>query len=651
VLLVCISLYSFANKNSKVGIYDSIDSLLIKADKFTTENVDSAFFYADQALHQATEADYQEARMKALLFLGNLDLKNNKPEDALVRFNKILYYAKQLNDPKYYLAMAYAGIGSVYHAYAENIKAITYFDSAKLTLTNEYYEKYIAKILNEKGNTYTSLSKYEKANKCFLEALKYAEKKSDTIMLSTVLINLASLNRNIDRYDKAQEYYDRALKYCELLNDKEGIAIIYQNKANIFSDKSNYQKAMHYYLFAKRIRDKQRIADKNYATLISNIGLNYAEQFIFDSALYYFNKSLEVSEAVKDTFGIADTKIVIGAVLLEQKKYGEALSNIKEGMKIARKIGAIYEYSNGIKFLIRYDTLTNNYKKAFMLQNEYHILMDSINNVERVNNINELNIKYETEKKEQQISLLKAENKLGQYELKQKAIQRNWMILFFIITLLVIVIIYHYYKKAKKDKAKIELLQREIHHRVKNNLSIIKRLVVVAKQNTEDTGIHSQLDELTNRIESISKVHSQLYRKKDITRIDLKDYISELCNDISRSFNKKDFELILSLEETIVLPFDKVIPLGLIVNELVTNAYKYAKTANSKSVISVLVMKKDGLLTLKISDNGSGFPKNLNLSTVKSYGMKMVNGLTHQLNGKISLINKNGASVEINFPI
>ncbi|MEZ5197252.1 MAG: sensor histidine kinase [Bacteroidales bacterium] len=246
--------------------------------------------------------------------------------------------------------------------------------------------------------------------------------------------------------------------------------------------------------------------------------------------------------------------------------------------------------------------------------------------------------------------MLEKEKELNQIEIKQKALQRNWLIGFFAIMLIIAFIIFYYYRKTKAAKTKIEMLQREIHHRVKNNLSIIKRLVEVTQETIKDAKGRSSLNGLSNRIASMAQVHAQLYQKEDITHVDFKQYVNALCENIKLSFHRENLEIKLNIESGLDISFNKAIPLGLIVNELLTNAFKYASNGSDVVKIAVEIKETADKLTLSISDNGPGFSDGFKIQNIESYGLKLVNGLVQQLNGQIELANNNGANVNIEIP-
>lgn len=199
-------------------------------------------------------------------------------------------------------------------------------------------------------------------------------------------------------------------------------------------------------------------------------------------------------------------------------------------------------------------------------------------------------------------------------------------------------------KRAERDKARIELLQNEIHHRVKNNLAVINRLVEVSGKNILK---QTSVSELKTRIKSIELVHRHLYNNGAETgRIHLQSYFSELCSAIAITFKESKT---IHLEVNAPADADGRVAekLGLIVNELVTNSYKYAFPHQPEGTIHLTVEQNGNDLHLTVKDDGIGLPPEIPNG---SYGMKLIKGLSRELNGRFTFQNQNGTAFELFIP-
>lgn len=208
-----------------------------------------------------------------------------------------------------------------------------------------------------------------------------------------------------------------------------------------------------------------------------------------------------------------------------------------------------------------------------------------------------------------------------------------------------------------KQKAKKELehalheknvLLQEVNHRVKNNLSIVASLMNLQSEKSHDE-YHKQLFmECRNRLESISSVHELVYKTKSYSHINFKDYLIQIIQHIADSYkSSKNVEVIKNISDVHV-DISSAIPLALIVNELITNAYKHAFTKNKNGSIDVSLSEQNKKVVLIIKDNGKGFDKNI--VPKNSIGMDILNGLVDQIDGKSDLVSNNkGTSYKISF--
>ena len=194
-----------------------------------------------------------------------------------------------------------------------------------------------------------------------------------------------------------------------------------------------------------------------------------------------------------------------------------------------------------------------------------------------------------------------------------------------------------------------ELLLKEIHHRIKNNFQRISSLLELQYKNIENSELKGILEEGQNRINAMSMIHNRLYQSTDISAISFKDYCKDLVSENAKLFNVKDFHLDICMED-VMIDVDTAIPLGLILNELTSNAFKYGLNKRSSNEIKVcldVITIGDYKLTFK--DNGKGLPKDLEWENIKSLGLLLVKRLTKQLHGKLNYYYDNGAVFEVTF--
>ena len=203
-----------------------------------------------------------------------------------------------------------------------------------------------------------------------------------------------------------------------------------------------------------------------------------------------------------------------------------------------------------------------------------------------------------------------------------------------------------------------EVLLKEIHHRVKNNMQVISSLLNLQSGRIKNEEILEMFKESQDRIRSMSLIHERLYQSQDLARIDFSHYIENLANHLFQSYriDPESVGLITDVHD-VSLDINKAIPCGLIINELVSNSLKYAfpqtkggeKKKTKKGEINISLSSEDGKIALFYKDNGIGLPEDLNIETADSFGLQLVTALVAQLNGTIEINRKPGATFKITF--
>jgi two-component sensor histidine kinase len=207
------------------------------------------------------------------------------------------------------------------------------------------------------------------------------------------------------------------------------------------------------------------------------------------------------------------------------------------------------------------------------------------------------------------------------------------------------------YDKLQQSHEEIELLYREINHRVKNNLSTIMSFLSLQIQNIKDDRAKEALMESRNRVRTITRLHESIYRAKDIRGLNMKGYLLSIAGELIDLFqlDSKNITLTHQLDD-FTLDIDRAIALGILVNEIITNSLKHAFTERYEGEINITSRIEDNLFTLHIRDNGSGMP-NIDLESTESLGLQIVKSISKQLEGNITAINDSGTKFTITFPL
>ena len=208
----------------------------------------------------------------------------------------------------------------------------------------------------------------------------------------------------------------------------------------------------------------------------------------------------------------------------------------------------------------------------------------------------------------------------------------------------------HELKNSLKEK---ELLIKEIHHRVKNNMAVISSLLNLQAERFKDPPVLNAFRDSRHRIRSMALVHEKLYEAKDLSKIEFSQYIKDLSRQVSRSNEFQGARISVKVKaDNIKLGIDAAIPCGLIINELLTNAFKYAFPNNRRGEIRIHMRRvKNESYELIVSDNGVGIPGPIDVQTPSTFGLNLVCLLTQQLEGRIEAHGEKGTRFIITFPI
>ncbi|MBN9419553.1 MAG: PAS domain S-box protein [Candidatus Eremiobacteraeota bacterium] len=212
-------------------------------------------------------------------------------------------------------------------------------------------------------------------------------------------------------------------------------------------------------------------------------------------------------------------------------------------------------------------------------------------------------------------------------------------------------------RKLTQDRLKAslhekEVMLREIHHRVKNNLQLVSTLLYLQSDHTEDPAAAEMFKESQDRIKSMALIHERLYRSDDLDRVDFGEYLASLADDLLANYQSEDQDIRVDLAVSVPnVPIDTAIPCGLLINELISNCLKHGLRNREKGVIQVSMKTVEAQVQLRIADDGIGFPENLDFRQTSTFGLQIVQTLTDQLGGTIDLLQGKGTCFEILFPM
>ena len=220
-------------------------------------------------------------------------------------------------------------------------------------------------------------------------------------------------------------------------------------------------------------------------------------------------------------------------------------------------------------------------------------------------------------------------------------------------------------KKAEKALTKIEIARKkEIHHRIKNNLQVISSLLDLQADKFDNPKVIEAFRESQNRVISMALIHEELYKEEGTDTLDFSEYLKTLAENLFQTYrlSSKNIHLNMDLEENAFFDMDTAVPLGIIVNELLSNSLKHAFPGRDKGEIRIKLRREGNgqydvegcrstSYTLTVSDNGVGIPENLDIEDLDSLGLQLVTSLVDQLDGELNLKRNNGTEFTVKFTI
>jgi len=211
----------------------------------------------------------------------------------------------------------------------------------------------------------------------------------------------------------------------------------------------------------------------------------------------------------------------------------------------------------------------------------------------------------------------------------------------------------NYEEKIGNTLREKEVLIREIHHRVKNNLQIISSLLDMTRMRTGDTSTSSILTDMMMKIQAMAQIHTRLYESKQFDRIDMDDQIQDQVRAMANIYSRPGQQITFDITcDHLYLPVDQAIPLALVVNELISNTYKHAFKGRPRGTVGISLVSAGGQVRMVVRDDGVGLPDGLDINTTGSLGLKLIRTLVqHQLRGSLTIISRNGTEVIAEFPL
>ena len=575
------------------------------------------------------EEKYREATL--LKAMADFHLEEEKFDLAIQELFEVIALDKKhkLRD----LPMAYDLLSAVYERKGELSKALNYaLLSVKTSQIN--HEELLDTYLNRVGAAYEAIGKPKESIAWYSKTLNGKDKKNPFRFIAA---------------------YDVTSQMIKLGEAKKALSVLNSIWAEVLDKNNEHIYFMHLgYGECYTALKKYDLAKKNFDTLLAD----------------------STQESISNPFRTS-VFFSISEFYFAQHQYALALKFAKKAkenqisMTLPRQIRLN-------EILYKIDLATNRPAEAVLRLQTFHKLRDSMLSQENLNTIERLQIEFQAAQKENDNEILRKKSQLQSQELNRIQLIKNVTIGGLVFLTLIIILIYGRSRlkkklhdtlvKKKKDidlaYAKLEInvqqknkliqekesLIKEVHHRVKNNLQLTMSLLNSQSYYLEDLAAIEAIKESQHRLKSIALIHQKLYQTENLATINFHPYIFELIEYLKESLNddkKISFELdILNLE----LDIAKAVPLGLIINEAITNIFKYSFPNAQKGKVEIsLKEQQEHQYLLLITDNGVGFPPDFDYKMSNTLGLTLMKGLSAQIDGIFSMESNNGVTVSLLF--
>lgn len=511
----------------------------------------------------------------------------------------------------------------------------------------------------------------------FREALKYGLLAVNTVeqfkdSSHTALAaydNLGTLYYGINDYRNAVKYLNEGLLLARKTKNITFTFDITHDLSTTYFKVNQSQKAIPYLLHALRVSAKVDMPRQ--CLIMADLLSAYTEIGKYDLAQQYILPLLRLIAAIDDEDNPAkdNARRLIIKYFLATRQFSKIPVLLHQSREYAIRRKQIKLLSAVEHYSFKLDSANRQYISAIAHYQKFKALNDSVSSRNQDKQLATLQVQFETEKKNQAIGSLTRETQLQKNALRSQLLARKSLFAGIVLLMLLLALSYNRYKIKQKANHELseqqeeintqndylkqlvterEWLLKEIHHRVKNNLQIVISLLNSQSVYLKDPEMLGVFRESQNRMRSISLIHQKLYQGDNLSGIDMFSYTHELAEHLQYSFDTEGkIDFILEIEK-ITMDVSQAVPIGLILNEAITNAIKYAfRNLKNGEIHIVLKRTENDRMQLTIADNGCGLPTGFDHDRLNSLGMKLMKGLSRQIGAKFELQSEHGLCITL----
>jgi two-component system, sensor histidine kinase PdtaS len=536
------------------------------------------------------------------------------------------------------------------------------------------------------GKVGSDMGDYPGAVKYGLLAVKVAEDTKDSsLQLATVYSRLGVAYSNWPKNEEAVTYLKKALVIALKYNKDGAIKTAILQLIYRFYDMQRWKESLQY----ARLEDS--ILKKPLNTYDSMfVGLLYGYSYLAGkqyarAELYTHELKILTEKYPEDALHLVGVYRYFFYYFMAMEQYAEAKKYASTYLSISLSIKVKKNIAIGYLIKSRADSALGNFQAALSGYQSYKNLTDSMLNETSSFQFAQQEVEYETEKKDDDIKLLKQQEEIQKTKLIESRTTNSIVLASITVLVLLLALLYSSYRNKQRHSRQLETKQqeineknkalehlitdkdnliadkdvllkekdwlvKEIHHRVKNNLQMVISLLNAQSDFLSNPSALDAIRESRERMQAIAIIHQKLYQAENSTKTNMRSYINELVENIRNSIpDSKRIYFNVDVAD-IDLDISQSVPLGLILNEAITNVIKYAYPENQKGDINISLQYK-GIekFQLRIADHGKGFPPGINADHSNSLGLQLIRLFSEQLEGELLFINNHGLEIILNF--
>lgn len=595
--------------------------------------------------------------------IGVMQEKLGQYDSAINNYLRTIPVFESLNDAKS-LGNVYENIGLVHHQQSEFSTALQYFEKTD-SLLSSHLDSMEVRWIGLYVNKYLALSKLNRQEEgldMLLHAFRIAEINQHEYFVSRLSSMMADVYEFKGENDKQYNALLKSKSFFENRQNKYEKAVLDYKLSSYNYNHGSMDSAMIYARKSYQYYEENDLYEQmgNVLNLMGNIEFTKKD---YKKALEYYKQSMAHIRN-ENTQAYAGFLFNMGYSLSKEGKYAEALKYLENSLDIRKQLNDISALRDSYQGLAETYQGKGDYKNAYDFLVLFNAYEDSVFNETKNRQLAELETQYETEKKDQAIAGLESEREIQELRAGKQQAQIYLSIAGLFLFLVVAALFFRLAKIRKKHNDTLEaknkeiakqndereLLLKEIHHRVKNNLQIISSLLSMQTRGLQDAKVKDAMKESQSRVKTMALIHEKLYQYENLSKINMQEYMHQLSDFLTQTY-RSDKQINVNIEaEEINLDMDMAIPVGLITNELLSNSLKYAFENMDFGEINITFSQSEpGSYKLLVEDTGKGLDENLDIDKSKSLGLKLVRTLTRQINGQLTISSNPGASFEIDF--